>query len=137
MATLEEAMDVAQDEELDQEILNMPADDILMRVRLLDDECKIMRSEIGMMEHETLSMRERIKENAEKIKMHKSLPYLVSTIVELLDNEEDPETDGAAGDADAQRKGKCVVIKTSTRQVRCVLSLVHEISVCVCVCRGV
>eukprot|EP00730_Choanoeca_flexa_P008752 TRINITY_DN12531_c9_g1_i1.p1 TRINITY_DN12531_c9_g1~~TRINITY_DN12531_c9_g1_i1.p1 ORF type:complete len:426 (+),score=117.98 TRINITY_DN12531_c9_g1_i1:84-1361(+) len=116
MATLEEAMDVAQDEELDQEILNMPADDILMRVRLLDDECKIMRSEIGMMEHETLSMRERIKENAEKIKMHKSLPYLVSTIVELLDNEEDPETDGAAGDADAQRKGKCVVIKTSTRQ---------------------
>eukprot|EP00045_Choanoeca_perplexa_P003507 m.31541 g.31541 ORF g.31541 m.31541 type:complete len:426 (+) comp12083_c0_seq1:82-1359(+) len=116
MATLEEAMDVAQDEELDQEVLSMSTEDILMRVRLMDDECKIMRSEIGMMEHETLSMRERIKENAEKIKMHKSLPYLVSTIVELLDNDEDPEQDGAAGDADSQRKGKCVVIKTSTRQ---------------------
>ena len=31
---------------------------------------------------------------------------------------EDEEEDGAATDADAQRKGKSAVIKTSTRQVK-------------------
>lgn len=30
--------------------------------------------------------------------------------------EDEDEEDGAAADVDAQRKGKCVVLKTSTRQ---------------------
>jgi 26S proteasome regulatory subunit T5 len=115
MATLEDVMDQAEDD-VDQEILAMSAEDILMRVRLLDDECKIMKSEISRMEHETLSMQERIKENNERLKMHKQLPYLVANVVELLDNDEEQEQVGAAANADAQRKGKCTVIKTTTRQ---------------------
>ena len=39
-------------------------------------------------------------------------------MLQLFDNEEEGEEDGAATDIDLQRKGKCIVIKTSTRQVR-------------------
>lgn len=35
-----------------------------------------------------------------------------------MNPEEDAEEDGANIDLDSQRKGKCVVLKTSTRQVK-------------------
>lgn len=40
--------------------------------------------------------------------------------VQILDvsPEDEAEEDGANVDLDSQRKGKCVVLKTSTRQVR-------------------
>ncbi|KJE94023.1 proteasome 26S ATPase subunit 3, variant [Capsaspora owczarzaki ATCC 30864] len=61
-------------------------------------------------------MNEMVKENLDKIAVNKHLPYLVGNIVEILDLE--PEDGGDAGslDLDSQRKGKCAVIKTSTRQ---------------------
>ena len=45
------------------------------------------------------------------------MPYLVSNIVEVLEVEPDEEDqeEGAAMDLDSQIKGKCVVLKTSTR----------------------
>ena len=69
--------------------------------------------------HELQSQKEKIKENAEKIKVNKTLPYLVSNVIELLDVDPQDlgEEDGANVDLDSQRKGKCAVIKTSTRQV--------------------
>jgi len=33
--------------------------------------------------HELQSMKEKIKENAEKIKVNKTLPYLVSNVIEV------------------------------------------------------
>ena len=59
-----------------------------------------------------------IKDNKEKIKLNNQLPYLVGNVVEVLEMqpEEDEEDDGANVDLDAQRRGKCVVLKTSTRQ---------------------
>lgn len=62
-------------------------------------------------------MKDKIKENTDKIKLNKQLPYLVSNIVEILDVEpEENEQDDI--DLNTQVKGKCVVIKTSTRQVK-------------------
>lgn len=59
----------------------------------------------------------RIKENNEKIKLNRQLPYLVGHVVEVLDPLNDEgEEQGAAKDLDAGRKNKCAVIKTSTRQ---------------------
>lgn len=55
-------------------------------------------------------------DNHEKIKLNKQLPYLVANIVEVLELDEELEEDGAAVDLNAVRKGKCVVVKTSTRQ---------------------
>lgn len=97
----------------------MSRDEITSRARLLDNEIKIMKSDLMTINHELSSQKEKIKENAEKIKVNKTLPYLVSNVIELLDidPQEFGEEDGANIDLDAQRKGKSAVIKTSTRQV--------------------
>merc|ERR1712121_130736 len=109
--------DGAQDA-LGEEVLRMGNDEIVSRTRLLDNEIKIMKSEIMRISHELQAQKEKIKENAEKIKVNKTLPYLVSNVIELLDvdPEDQAEEDGANVDLDSQRKGKCAVIKTSTRQ---------------------
>merc|ERR1719453_3056998 len=68
--------------------------------------------------HDISANKERIKENNDKIKLNKQLPYLVANVIELLDMdaEDEPEEDGANIDLDAHRKGTCCVLKTSTRQ---------------------
>merc|ERR1719334_2302352 len=106
------------EEALGEEVLRMGSDEIISRTRLLDNEVKIMKSEIMRISHELQAQKEKIKENAEKIKVNKTLPYLVSNVIELLDvdPEDQAEEDGNAIDLDSQRKGKCAVIKTSTRQ---------------------
>ena len=74
--------------------------------------------EQARLHHEHGHMKERIKDNTAKIKQNKVLPYLVSNVVELLDVniEEEEDEDGAATNQDSQLKGKCAVVKTSTRQ---------------------
>jgi len=106
------------EDDLGEEIMKMSVNEIKSRTRLLDNEVRIMRSETGRIKHELNTMKEKIKENTEKIKINKTLPYLVSNVVELLDvdPEENAEEEGGNVDLDSQRKGKCAVIKTSTRQ---------------------
>ncbi|KAJ3039705.1 26S proteasome regulatory subunit 6A [Rhizophlyctis rosea] len=119
MATLEDIKPEQDEmEELGQEILRASTDEIANRVKLLENDIKIMKSEQMRLSHEQNAMKERIKDNQEKIKMNKQLPYLVSNVVEILDMDpnDEPEEDGANIDLDAHRKGKCAVVKTSTRQ---------------------
>ncbi|KAL9979369.1 hypothetical protein ACROYT_G017023 [Oculina patagonica] len=118
MAALEDKAIWEDGEEMDEEVLRMQTDEVVSRARLLDNEIKIMKSEIMRINHEQQAMKEKIKENAEKIKVNKTLPYLVSNVIELLDvdPQDNAEEDGANVDLDSQRKGKCAVIKTSTRQ---------------------
>ncbi|KAI5642790.1 ATPase family associated with various cellular activities (AAA) domain-containing protein [Phthorimaea operculella] len=105
------------EEALSEEVLRMPTDEIISRTRLLDNEIKIMKSEVMRISHELQAQNEKIRENTEKIKVNKTLPYLVSNVIELLDvDPQEEEEDGAVVDLDSQRKGKCAVIKTSTRQ---------------------
>jgi ATP-dependent 26S proteasome regulatory subunit len=42
-----------------------------------------MKSELLHLQHEESSMNEKIKDNKEKIKLNKQLPYLVSNVVEV------------------------------------------------------
>ncbi|KAL5481719.1 hypothetical protein EMCRGX_G021947 [Ephydatia muelleri] len=114
MATLREV----DEPSLDDEVMRMGTDELISRTRLLDNDIRIMKSETSRISHEQQTMKDKIKENSEKIKVFKVLPYLVSTVVELLDIEpqDHSEEDGSHMDLDAQRKGKCAVIKTSTRQ---------------------
>ena len=55
-----------------------------------------MRSELGRIQHELAAQQETIKENEKKIKQNKTLPYLVSNIIEVLDinPEEEEEIEG-------------------------------------------
>ncbi|KAK9497925.1 hypothetical protein O3M35_003823 [Rhynocoris fuscipes] len=106
-----------KDDLITEEILRMSTEEIQSRTRLLDNEIKIMKSELMRVSHELQAQNEKIRENTEKIKVNKTLPYLVSNVIELLDvDPEETEEEGAVVDLDARRKGKCAVIKTSTRQ---------------------
>lgn len=120
MSTLEEVADQQrpEDEEIDQEILSSTTDDINSRTRLLDNDIKVMRSEMQRLSHDKQVMLEKVKDNKDKIDNNKQLPYLVGNIVELLDveAEEDAEKQGANIDLDSTRVGKSAVVKTSTRQ---------------------
>lgn len=119
MTTLEDT-EIWKDAEdgLDAEVLRMSNEELSSRTRLLDNEIRIMKSEILRVTHEQQAMKDKIKENTEKIKVNKTLPYLVSNVVEILDvdPQDQEEIDGANVDLDSQRKGKCAVVKTSTRQ---------------------
>lgn len=42
-----------------------------------------MKSEISRISHELNAQRDKIKENTEKIKVNKTLPYLVSNVIEV------------------------------------------------------
>ena len=105
------------EEALPDEFQHMTADDILRRNRLLDNEIRVLKDESQRLTLDQQSMKEKVKENKEKIKLNNQLPYLVGNVVEILDikPEEEDEEDGANIDLDSQRKGKCVVLKTSTR----------------------
>ncbi|KAJ1380889.1 P-loop containing nucleoside triphosphate hydrolase [Sesbania bispinosa] len=102
----------------DDQLASMTTDDIVRASRLLDNEIRILKEELQRTNLELESYKEKIKENQEKIKLNKQLPYLVGNIVEILEMnpEDEAEEDGANIDLDSQRKGKCVVLKTSTRQ---------------------
>lgn len=120
-ATLESLAAEQQEEEeqLDNEILRASTDEIVNRIKLLENDIKIMKSEQVRINHEHLAQKDKIKDNLEKIKLNKQLPYLVANVVEILKmdpDKDDDEEDGANIDLDASRK-KCAVIKTSTRQV--------------------
>lgn len=107
----------AEAEELSAEILRASAPELTQRTRLLEAEARFLRNESLRLSAEKTSLKERIKENEEKIKLNKQLPYLVGNVVEVLNvGEEDEEEDGGNVDLDAQRVGKAVVLKTSTRQ---------------------
>ncbi|CAE7115551.1 unnamed protein product [Rhizoctonia solani] len=106
-------------EDIPDDIRNAPVEDISTRTRLIDNDIKVMRSETLRLSHEHTAMREKIRDNGEKIKQNKVLPYLVGNVVEasrILDVDPEVEEDGANQDLDSMRSGKCAVIKTSTRQ---------------------
>ncbi|KAF8510360.1 26S proteasome subunit P45 [Hysterangium stoloniferum] len=123
LATQETAMDVTPDQpaeetwdDIPEDVLNSTTDEILTRIRLIENDIKVMRSETLRLQHEQSTMKEKIRDNGEKIKQNKVLPYLVGNVVEILDVDPEGEEDGANQDLDSMRKGKCAVIKTSTRQ---------------------
>ncbi|OBZ71738.1 26S protease regulatory subunit 6A [Grifola frondosa] len=102
--------------DIPEDIMALSTDEVLTRIRLIDNDLKVMRSETLRLQHEQSVMKEKIRDNGEKIKQNKVLPYLVGNVVEILDVDPEGEEDGANRDLDSMRKGKCAVIKTSTRQ---------------------
>ena len=72
-----------EEEPLPDEIVNASVDEVQARTRLLENDIKVMRSENMRLMHEQTMMREKIKDNADKIKQNKVLPYLVGNVVEV------------------------------------------------------
>lgn len=64
-AVMEEAEEA--DDILDEEILSLGTQDIQTRKRLLENDSRIMKSELSRLSHEKAAMGEKIKENVDKI----------------------------------------------------------------------
>lgn len=120
-----EADEPAQNEDedmVDDETAAMSTAELRQRIQLIDNEVRIFRSDIQRIQHESRGQRERIRENIEKVKLNKQLPYLVGNVVEVLEPDaedgldDEEEQEGAATDVDAQRKTRSAVVRTSTRQ---------------------
>merc|ERR1719230_1726795 len=71
---------------------------------------------MNRIKHEAKEQMAHVKDNKEKVKMNKVLPYLVANVIEIIEPYVDADEDGAAMDANAALAEKGVVVKTSTRQ---------------------
>merc|ERR1712137_29359 len=106
-----------EDDEAMKEIVSLTADEIETRTRALENEIRYFDGEIRRLRLDIRSEDARSKDNNEKVKLNKQLPWLVGHIVEVLDNPEDAAIeDGSTAVTDDKNFGKAVVIKTSTRQ---------------------
>ena len=70
---------------LDDETRHMSTAELKQRIHLLDNDIRIMRSDVQRIAHESRGQNERIRENVEKVKLNKQLPYLVGNVVEVLE----------------------------------------------------
>lgn len=102
---------------LDEMLGGMSNDEIRQTIRALSNEVRIMNSDVNRIKYESDQQKGHIKDNKEKIKLNKQLPYLVSNVIEIVEPYIDPnENDGAAQDTSLTPECKGVVVKTSTRQ---------------------
>lgn len=115
---LESAVWGDQEDEFEREVASLTPEELKQRIRALDNEIRIMKSDMGRIKHEATQQTAHIKDNKEKVKLNKVLPYLVSNVIEIVEPYVDPaeEADGAATDLTLTPECKGVVIKTSTRQ---------------------
>ena len=83
----EAAAPAAEDEEMleDDETRHMTVGELRQRIHLLNNDIRIMKSDVQRITHESRGQRERIRENQEKVKLNKQLPYLVANVVEVLE----------------------------------------------------
>ena len=85
-------------------------DQIRTRIGHFENNIRASIREVKLYQSETQKITAKIRENNEKLKLSKQLPYLVSNVIEILDIAEDDE------DAPSKAVSKAVAIKTSTRQ---------------------
>jgi len=98
------------------ELATLSIGELRSRTRMFDDEIAYMRSEMHHIEHESKSQAAKVADGKERVKRNKLPPWLVATVVELLELEDEGDEDGAAMDEQKQDKTKSAVVKTSTRQ---------------------
>lgn len=65
------------EDEVDPEILSLATLDIVNRRRLLENDLRVMRQEYQRLTHEKSSMKERIKDNLEKIENNRFVAMVV------------------------------------------------------------
>ena len=111
---LEQAIWGEEKDETTEHLESLSNDELRMQIRALDNEIRVMKSNINRIKHESNEQRKHIKDNKEKVKLNKVLPYLVANVVEIVEPYIDADEDG--GSTEIVPQGKGVVVKTSTRQ---------------------
>ncbi len=83
----------------------------------IENEIRVIKSNINNLDYNNKKHQETVDDNKSKIKLNKTLPYLVSNVVEILDPpKESKQEAGAAKDSSDAAQQKSVVVKTTTRQ---------------------
>ena len=80
-----EADDIWGDVDFGIDFDSMSTDEIRQRRVMIENEIKIFKSEHRRISHEAKVQADKVKENKEKIKLNKQLPYLVGNVVEVLE----------------------------------------------------
>ena len=62
-------MEEEEEDDVMKEVSKMSTDEVVARTRLLDNDIRIMKSEIVRISHEKQAQEDKIKENTEKIKV--------------------------------------------------------------------
>jgi ATP-dependent 26S proteasome regulatory subunit len=83
--TAEAGTSTDQPELEDEETRHMSVGELRQRIHLLNNDIRIMKSDVQRITHESRAQRDRIRENQEKVKLNKQLPYLVANVVEILE----------------------------------------------------
>ncbi|KNH06009.1 hypothetical protein XU18_3066 [Perkinsela sp. CCAP 1560/4] len=94
--------------------------EVEQRIRLVENEHHALKQVEMRLKNDVKRQKEYIKANKDKLRLNQQLPYLVSTVGEIIESDSLTgfleDNDGSNVDLDSQRKGKSAVIKTSTRQ---------------------
>ena len=77
--------DAPMDDLEDDETRHMSISELRQRIHLINNDIRVMRSDVQRITHESRGQRDRIRENQEKVKVNKQLPYLVANVVEVLE----------------------------------------------------
>ena len=81
----EESKEEAQPEPEDEETRHMTVGELRQRIHLINNDIRVMKSDVQRITHDSRGQRDRIRENQEKVKLNKQLPYLVANVVEVLE----------------------------------------------------
>lgn len=115
-ANLEAEIWGEQKDGMEEDIESLSLEELKIRTRRFENEANTMKREVNVLRDRIHKQSEHVKDNREKVKLNKVLPYLVSNVVEIIDPYVDEQEQGGAKDANAEHEGKGVVVKTSTRQ---------------------
>jgi len=69
----------------DDDTRHMSITELRQRIHLINNDIRVMKSDVQRISHESRGQRDRIKENQERVKLNKQLPYLVANVVEVLE----------------------------------------------------
>lgn len=98
------------------EVEELTDEQIQSRIKMLENNIRILRNEDSQVTHEMAQITVSINDHKDKVKNQRVLPYLVANVVELVEVDRDRDPDDAAAGR-PPKKMKCVIIKTTTRQV--------------------
>ncbi|KAH9360033.1 hypothetical protein HPB48_009570 [Haemaphysalis longicornis] len=122
------------DADLGNDACGTSTEEIICKTKMPGDQIRFIKGEIVQITDGIQARKQKIQENSDKIKANEALPYLVSSIVELLDVDplEGGEEDGARGEIESKRKGEGAGIKSFTRQTSSspFVGLVHADKLC-------
>jgi 26S proteasome regulatory subunit T5 len=75
--------DEQAESDLPSEILELSTDQLRTRVRMLESNIRVMKQEKNRLAQDITKQDAFIKDNVDKIKLNKTLPYLVANVVEV------------------------------------------------------